>query len=658
MAFDYMPNGQMFVNPFTFVPYDRKSVERKGARQGKEKISGYLDCRLTVKTPLAIPDAEKAEGNYYPFFSVKENGEEQYRIPGSSIRGMLRSVYEAVTNSCFSTMREETLLSKRAGVRDNFRAGILIRNEDGEWKLYEAEKYLVPCANYTSNRNWDYLRDNGIEQLQYKCVRSSQERVLKKEGDQFEIRFGDPVEFRVRSMSPHTHSENNIPIWKGIVETIAKIENRKNEPEAYMFVGEPFRRKHGEEVFKIKKDRRVNGFSPDQIHKALDLLKESLQIYRNASINKEYGRNHLGYAGFERAERNGAIPLWYNVAGKRQARQLQFSLAYAGRISYKNTLNEIVGEGAPCQSREKVCKACDLFGMAGNGNEALGSRIRITDAVYKYEEGTCKAPICPKVTLKELGTPRYSYMNFYSTSGRRTVNGGSIPANSYDENGADIRGRKFYWHHKLDQDGKLPSCEAAAAERNALMWTFDLMESGSFVFRIYYDEITDDQLKELMWCITLGENKETGLYWHKIGHGKPLGLGSCKVTIEKRVNRSYQMKTDETQTDGFAFVVEKNAESLKGELNSNWTNALLKACNSQALGNGNVCYPYIDNSEGIHCGPNAEASHQWFKKFKEKRRALPDIMCTDQDQQLPVYKIVQRQNQGNRPPNPNRQRRR
>lgn len=641
MAFDYRPNGQMFVNPFTFVPYDRKSVERKGARQGKEKISGYLDCRLTVKTPLAIPDAEKEKKNHYPFFSVDGEEKGQYRIPGSAIRGMLRNVYEAVTNSCLSTMREETPLSKRAGVGDGFRAGILIRNKDGKWELYSAKKHLVLCGNYEKNNNWWYLRKYNLC-LKYKCIVESGERILKKDDMQSGIRYGDPVEFRdVEGIKPYK-KYNKYVLWDGIVDTLRKRENAGRQ--GYMFIGEPLLKKcenrveiqkHGEEVF--EKESPIRVFSSDDIDKALKLLKESLQIYRNASINKEYGTNHFGYAGFERAERNGAIPLWYSTRTK------QFSLAYAGRVAYKKTLNEIVGQSAPCQSRGAVCKACDLFGMAGSGNEALGSRIRVTDAIYNYEEGT--VPIRKGVTLKELGMPRYSYMNFYSVNQRRE----NSPANSYDENGADIRGRKFYWHHGLDENGKLPSShyEASEAERNARMGTFDLMESGSFGFRIYYDEITDDQLKKLMWCITLGENKETGLYWHKIGHGKPLGLGSCKVTIEKRVNRSYQMKTDETQTSGFAFDVEKNAESLNGELNSNWTNALLKACNSQALGNGNVCYPYIDNSEGIHCGPNAVASHQWFKKFKEERGALPDIMCTDQDQQLPVYKIVQRRNQGN-----------
>lgn len=158
--------GKTFVNPYTFIPYNREKLnqERTKAWQGTDQVSGYLDCRLTVKTPVAIPDAEKKDEKkgimYFPFFSVGHGEEQEYRIPGSSLRGMLRNVYEAVTNSCFSTMREDTRFSKRANVGEKFLPGILIRTrtENGpEWKLYEADNYMVLCKGYKKNRNWHYL---------------------------------------------------------------------------------------------------------------------------------------------------------------------------------------------------------------------------------------------------------------------------------------------------------------------------------------------------------------------------------------------------------------------------------------------------------------------------------------------------------------------
>lgn len=642
--YDYVKkDGYEFVNPFTFVPYDRNKAEqtRKEARQGENKISGYLDCCLTVKTPLAVPDTEK-EGNhsgskYYPFFSVDMDGEKQYRIPGSSVRGVLRNVYEAVTNSCFSTMRDETRLSKRTEVRDAYKAGLLIRDrQTGSWRLYQAKKYLVPCVNYKKNQEWRYLKEHQIH-AEYACKEIAGERTLVKKSDtSFKIHYGDPVDFEViKGISAYTKrvKDREFPVWNGIAKKLTVCKEWGKKPEAYMFVGEPFLKKHGEEVFQKGDEVRKNEFSPEEIGRAFGLLKESLEIYRNDSINKEYGTTHFGYAGFERAERNGAIPLWYSVKSKK------FSLAYAGRTAYDHTLNQIVNQNSPCKSRKNVCKACDLFGMTGDGTGALGSRIRVTDAFYKNKEES--VPMISKVTLKELGAPKYSYLNFYSV-GRRN----GYPAKSYDEDGADIRGRKFYWHYMLNKDGELDKRHYRASEEDLKertkmkrLGTFDLIEKGSFQFRIYYDDITDTQLQELMWCVTLGENSEDSMLWHKIGHGKPLGLGSCKMTILHRMDRSYRK-----QGDGFALESCKDASSLTGDMQeSDWKKALLKVCNAKAIQKAEIRYPYIYKPKGFACGTNAEASHQWFKKFKEddkgkdKIKSLPDIM--GKDQTLPVYEI-------------------
>lgn len=623
-------NRLTFVNPYTFVPYDRKKKTEKkqeGIKQEEKQVTGYLDCLLTVKTPLAIPDVEQSEpfkdSDYYHFFSVEVNGENQYRIPGSSIRGMLRNVYETVTNSCFSTMREDTGLSKRSGVNEGYQAGLLIKDKDtGKWKLYQAKKFLIPYAK--EENKWRYLKDNGITP-EYKCSVSAEERILISTRVKSKIiHYGDPVEFKPVQGIP-LYKSKGYSVWAGIVKTLELYEDVKREPNAYAFVGEYFSRKHGEEVFVKGNPVQEKDFSSDQICTALELLKESLEMYRMESINKEYKKTHCGYAGFERAEQNGVIPLWYSVKTKK------FSLAYAGRTAYKTTLNDLVGQHAPCVSRKKCCKACDLFGMVGNSMEALGSKIRITDGEFVAK----KMDMIEKVTLKELAMPRNSYMNFYSIGQQSKA--GIVPANSYDDKGVDIRGRKFYWHHGLNEKGELEERDYRASKedlneknKRKRLHTFDLMKTGAFKFRIYYDGITDTQLSELMWCITLGENKTDSHRWHKIGHGKPLGLGSCKLTIDKRVNRSYQ-------ENGYFLEEETNPECLNGEVKETgkWKDALLKVCNAKTVENQTVCYPYIQKPKNFEGGSNDTASHRWFKKFKDVKGALPYIM--DGNQTLPVY---------------------
>ena len=153
-----MSSHDSFVNPITLFLSIRKLSEsrlrngkiqmRKGLAVGwiwrlKQKPfvhSGYTLCR-----PVS-------EHKTYGFFSYKDDqviNKEDYKnrsftapvIPGSEIRGMLRSAFEAVTNSCFSTTDNELLLSKRSSAPLN-EYGLLVY-EDKEWALFSAEYHKV-----------------------------------------------------------------------------------------------------------------------------------------------------------------------------------------------------------------------------------------------------------------------------------------------------------------------------------------------------------------------------------------------------------------------------------------------------------------------------------------------------------------------------------
>ena len=61
--------------------------------------------------------------------------------------------------------------------------------------------------------------------------------------------------------------------------------------------------------------------------------------------------------------------------------------------------------------------------------------------------------------------------------------------------------------------------------------------------------------------LTLGENSESGTKWYKIGHGKPIGLGSVKIVIDKAQDRSFG-------EDGYSFQ-EKNGSEIEIEEDGN-----------------------------------------------------------------------------------------
>ena len=153
----YKKSDRTFVNPYNFVSIDRKKIKQENIEEtykDKEELhTGYLDCVLVAKTPLAIPDLPEGEESggesKHDFFSINGNDQKNPMIPGSSLRGMIRSVYETITESCLSTMKPDTHLFSRAGAEQHYKPGIL-KEKDGEWKLYKVKEIDAPPAATTA----------------------------------------------------------------------------------------------------------------------------------------------------------------------------------------------------------------------------------------------------------------------------------------------------------------------------------------------------------------------------------------------------------------------------------------------------------------------------------------------------------------------------
>lgn len=150
-SFDY---SRKFINPYNFVPISQK-VNRTKLERGD--ISGIISCRLKVKEALCIPDYENENEHYMGFYSV--NGVPT--IPGSEIRGCVRSVYETVTNSCFSVINDNILSARKSRPETGINPGLLVWSEkEGIWKLFSAEKFKEKPSNKTSVERVWYMKDN------------------------------------------------------------------------------------------------------------------------------------------------------------------------------------------------------------------------------------------------------------------------------------------------------------------------------------------------------------------------------------------------------------------------------------------------------------------------------------------------------------------
>ena len=131
-----------FVNPYNFVRLSSSPVARASTDEGG-RLWGCISCTLQTKTPLGMPDVgSKQAGSeqagspeFWPFFRANygERGE-QLAIPGSEIRGVIRSAFEALDNACLSVNNDNTLSSRHPIAR---KPGLLVF-KNNTWVLYSA----------------------------------------------------------------------------------------------------------------------------------------------------------------------------------------------------------------------------------------------------------------------------------------------------------------------------------------------------------------------------------------------------------------------------------------------------------------------------------------------------------------------------------------
>ena len=153
---------EYFTNPYNFVPFTG-TCQREPLNLGpQECMTGYFECELELLTPLFIPNTsnkyalcseEERNKKYtgYEFCSYEDlsgntqpgkTGPKDPVIPGSEIRGAVRSVYEAAFGGCASTMRVDTVVGQE--IPKKTYPGVLVREAENKC-------CFIPCKRATFN---------------------------------------------------------------------------------------------------------------------------------------------------------------------------------------------------------------------------------------------------------------------------------------------------------------------------------------------------------------------------------------------------------------------------------------------------------------------------------------------------------------------------
>ena len=155
-----------------------------------------------------------------------------------------------------------------------------------------------------------------------------------------------------------------------------------------------------------------------------------------------------------------------------------------------------------CSDATNLCIACRTFGMLNRGDIFLG-KVNIGDAISYPGKAYLYDPIYTAVLVE----PKPRHEAFY-----------------LDEQRQYIAGRKFYFHHTVaDLLTEKGMVYFGRNQEPANRYIQPLDRDTSFHFRVDFTNLEADEFGALLLAVTLEDEMR-----HKIGYGKPMGLGSVQ----------------------------------------------------------------------------------------------------------------------------------
>ena len=514
-----------FVNPYTFVPLPRKVVcgqppgHDPGPDEARERYVGALEVTWRIQSPLAIPTEE--------WGSIGGD----VRIPGSSIKGAVRSTHEMLFGGC---LRQVDL-----GYRPTYRQ---LPNMDAlkDWRMAVVldDDEVLLCEKE------DPKRRSSIDS----------KALCERVGDR--ARTGDVV--AVNSDDDwKDRSELRVAERFQVLQRPAEVSGYEKLAGCYV-------------VLITKKGARRDAVRATWYWSLGKLTRERATFSEKATrdfswammearpdgerwINVFRGKTKLGQArGNEHALEPGSV-IWVKA---RDGMVTAIKLSQFWRERSKECLGDrIPQETKPCDGENlRLCPSCSVFGSADTLNDqadtderrregdqrSYAAHVRFGSAIGVDLQGD-------EVTLAPLGQPHLGAGLTYlePTSPEAAPASRDERWSRWDSDSTpkrQLRGRKFYWHSNPERQldhlkrtqgvGDVPGRHLKREHHGADMCTkAQLVTGGTFRQTITFDGLDRFGVASLLAALQPGRLLGDGEFALHLGRGKPLGLGSVTAEI-------------------------------------------------------------------------------------------------------------------------------
>ena len=584
-----LPDDARKTDPANYEAMYQEGIQIYLDHLHSHRLSGYFDLQLTAHSPLLIGEQTEEEGLHY--LQVQEVNGKPFIAP-TMIKGLLSTAYERITSSrfrIFDTPTHAKPLTYRTDPSQSLTltpVRYIAETADHQQLSFEildggnrgdAKPAYIPIKNNKKALARRFtLRDNAANKLAehfthgekvrfsaYKIKRRWIVSSISKIDENYTIQIGS-------FQKDQKDKKEQVPeTFTGYLYiTTAKEDLKENKTN--------FEKKWAERIF-IESRSNITHYKPKLVTCSPTIVKQYYAILRSyQEIQKSTD---------ERNRTNNQLPTTHNIFARMSPEKCTLTegtLAYAvidqgnriselipitvGRHAYSHSPLDIAERDnvRPAKKLDEASAADRLFGFVSSNDDngsALRGRIKVAPVSFS-ENPIARASQEEKYKLlPPLLSPKPSSGRRFLISrkdfpdptndSKRTGTRSDQSENYYfrsmlfDPSNSSLGEAAYPTHRSCREqsletiiNGYITSGGDLKLNESIQLHVRSWIKEGSILScRVYFEDISQEELAFLLWPLipeNLSPEGCSGIGYHKLGIGKPLGFGLIEVEIANK----------------------------------------------------------------------------------------------------------------------------
>ena len=546
--------GGEFYNPYTFIPFPDKSPERHepsfltvDENTTEKRYTGVLNLTVETVSPLLSMDSEnkKVEGKHFKYKALKIG--DDVVVPATSVRGSLRTLMTILSGGTLGHMDKNMWLSQgrdlsmnvlgKNGAKKTELAEVVEPGDSfHDGKIQRGITKMVSlgtlCELFRANNlRIDDFRPQKEKVVKYLYVNENLTKLTKQWSSEtpWKLKLSGP---RVAANLSRVKKANGEPVFPKVdgdaFQELAKkagidLNDRRNKeiwvdsPMNITSVSRLCDRKHSRyyveyNLYKNRFDLKTRGM--EAIFLKNDSDPETVDATKWGNY---FGQNCNGVHPYLS---DGDL-VWLELGDDISVKSLQWARWGRGGDS-SHRMDSVLPKYLwpdSMNTDNKVDMVTDMFGMVSENKDgtSFASRVRCHNLVF---EGAAAGGLDENIQLAPLAQPHPGCVAFYRTE--NGLNGYKVYRNAVDGDQP--------WLYCIQGVFDDQCVNMKPFDEQTVVKTVDLLKPGQKGrLKISFRALSENELSLLVAACKVD--------W-KLGGGKPLGLGHCKVAKMNAVDEN------------------------------------------------------------------------------------------------------------------------